>query len=85
MIQNQTKQDVLRAIDADEQFWNRLVNAVGPEYMEVPGAMGDWTFKDLAAHIYGWRVASLNRLEGKMTGALSGRPLPHTPPAGTCK
>ena len=22
---------------------------------------------------------------GKMTGALSGRPLPHTPTAGTCK
>jgi N-acyl-D-amino-acid deacylase len=22
---------------------------------------------------------------GKMTGSLPGRPLPHTPPAGTCK
>jgi hypothetical protein len=76
MIQNGTKQDVLRAIDADEQFWNRVVDAVGPEYMEVPGAMGDWTFKDLAAHIFGWRVASLNRLEGKVTGTQPADPGP---------
>jgi hypothetical protein len=76
MIRNGTKQDVLHAIDADERFWNSLVNAVGPEYMEVPGAMGDWTFKDFAAHINGWRIASLNRLEGKVTGTQPADPWP---------
>ena len=76
MSSNRTRQDVFDAIDADERNWNALLNAVGPEYMELPGAMGDWTFKDLTAHVNGWRAASLNRLEGKLTGDQPADPWP---------
>jgi hypothetical protein len=31
--------------------------------MEQPGATGDWTFKDVVAHISSWRALALARLE----------------------
>ena len=31
--------------------------------MEEPGAMGDWTFKDVAAHLTGWRQRTIGRFE----------------------
>lgn len=76
MTDHGTKQDALNAVDADERLWDRLVEAVGPENMEIPGAMGDWTFKDLAAHINGWRESSLNRLESDLTSAPRQEPWP---------
>ena len=76
MTSTQTKQDALNAVDADEARWNRLVEAVGPELMEVPGPMGDWTFKDLAAHINGWRESALNRVERELAGGTTGEPWP---------
>lgn len=76
MTSTQTKQDVLNAVDADEARWNRLVEAVGPELMEAPGPMGDWTFKDLAAHINGWRESALNRVERELAGGTKGEPWP---------
>ena len=43
--------------------WSDLVAAIGPDRMEEPGPMGEWTFKDLAAHLTGWRERSIRRLE----------------------
>ena len=31
--------------------------------MTEPGPMGEWTFKDLAAHLLGWRNRTIARLE----------------------
>jgi hypothetical protein len=31
--------------------------------MEQPGATGDWTFKDVVAHLSAWRLRTLARLE----------------------
>ena len=42
-------------IRADQQVWRDLVAEMGPERMLEPGPMGDWTFKDLAAHLAAWR------------------------------
>jgi hypothetical protein len=39
----------------DQRFWRDLVADVGLDHMDEPGAMGEWTFKDLAAHLAAWR------------------------------
>lgn len=39
----------------DQQFWRELVAEVGRQRMHEPGPMGEWTFKDLAAHLAAWR------------------------------
>jgi hypothetical protein len=71
----QTKAELIAAIRADRDFWRSLVSEVGPERMEEPGPMGDWTFKDLAAHLAGWR----NHRIGQFEAAARGEPLPPPP------
>lgn len=41
----------------------RLVAEAGPTRMELPGAAGDWTLKDVIAHLTAWRWWSVARLE----------------------
>jgi hypothetical protein len=60
--------EVLNAIAAERAAWNDLVSAVGPDRMEEPGPMGEWSFKDLAAHLTGWRRRSIARLEAAGRG-----------------
>ena len=36
--------------------------------MTEPGPMGPWTFKDLAAHLLGWRERTIDRLEAAADG-----------------
>ena len=58
-----------------QERWRRLVAQVGEERMEEPGAMGDWTFKDVAAHLTGWRRRTVLRIEA----AARGEPPPPNP------
>ena len=51
-----------------QQRWRRLVAEVDHDRMEQPGAMGDWTFKDVAAHLTGWRRRTVLRLEAAARG-----------------
>ena len=69
------KQQSLAAIDAERAAWQALVAAVGTDRMQEPGPMGEWTFKDLAAHLTGWRHYSIARIEAVNRG----EPLPSTP------
>ncbi len=69
------KQQALAAIDAERAAWHELVAAVGTHRMNEPGPMGDWTFKDLAAHLTGWRQYSISRIEAVQRG----EPSPATP------
>jgi hypothetical protein len=70
-----TKGQVLAAIEREREAWEALLVAVGEARMLEPGAMGDWTFKDLVAHLTGWRARSLRRLEA----AANGQPEPPPP------
>jgi hypothetical protein len=60
--------EVLDAIAEERVAWSDLVAAVGPDRMTEPGPMGEWTFKDLAAHLTGWRERRLNSLEAAGRG-----------------
>jgi hypothetical protein len=63
MATAQTKADLLARIEADRAEWHTLLAEVGEGRMEEPGPMGEWTFKDLAAHLTGWRERTIARLE----------------------
>lgn len=70
-----SKGEALAAIERERADWEALLAEVGEARMLEPGAMGDWTFKDLVAHITGWRARSLRRLEA----AANGQPEPKPP------
>lgn len=71
--------DVVDRIEQIRDRWRRLVADVGEQRMELPGAMGDWSFKDVASHLSAWRRRTIDRLEA----AGRGDPPPPAPwPAG---
>lgn len=75
MSANVSKDRILNAIESEREQWNALVSEVGDGHMEEPGVVGDWTFKDVAAHINVWRMRSLESLEA----AAQGKPDPVPP------
>jgi hypothetical protein len=52
----------------ERALWRDLVDEVGVERMTEPGPMGPWSFKDLAAHLLGWRDRTIARLEAAADG-----------------
>ena len=72
-----TRDEQTAAIKADQQFWRDLAAEVGPDRYEEPGAMGEWTFGDVAGHLLGWRNRTIARLEAAARGEPD--PLPNEP------
>ena len=60
---------LIENIESVRARWRQLVADVGPDRLELPGAMGDWTFKDVAAHLTAWRRRTVYRLEAAAQGA----------------
>ena len=63
-----TRDEQRTVIKADQQFWRDLAADVGPGRYNEPGAMGEWTFGDLAGHLLGWRNRTISRLEAAARG-----------------
>jgi hypothetical protein len=66
------REALIQGIEGVRQRWRRLVADVGPDRLEEPGAMGDWTFKDVAVHLTTWR----RRTVGRLNAAARGEPEP---------
>jgi len=56
------KQTLLNTIDRETDLWERFLGEVPESEMEQPGATGEWTFKDVVAHLAAWRRNTLERL-----------------------
>ena len=69
------REGLIERIEGVRARWRRLVEDVGTGRLDEPGAMGDWTFKDVAAHLTAWRRRTVARLEA------AGRGAPEPPPA----
>jgi hypothetical protein len=58
-------QDTVRGLREDLE---RVIAEAGEERMEQPGSFGEWTFKDVIAHLTGWRQVTAARLEAGLGG-----------------
>ena len=58
-----SKTAVLEKIESEKAQWEELLSEVDEDRVEEPGVVGDWTFKDVVAHLSAWRQWSLDRLE----------------------
>lgn len=65
-----TKEQLLEQTRHERALWDELLAEVGPEHMEQPGAMGEWTFKDVIAHMTAWRTRTLARLNAARAGTV---------------
>ena len=68
------REALIARIETIRNRWRTLVADVGEERMEQPGAMGDWTFKDVASHLTVWRRRTVDRLEAAGRGEPSPAP-----------
>jgi hypothetical protein len=68
------KAELVNTIKSERVRWDALVGLVGPQDLDKPGVVGDWSVKDIIAHIMAWegftveRIARLRRGE-KEAGA----------------
>lgn len=62
------KQALLDKVRRETEIWEAFLDEVGEQHMEIPGATGDWTFKDVVAHLSGWRARTIERLQAGQTG-----------------
>ncbi len=53
----------LDRIEQARRTWEEIVSEAGDAGMDRPGAAGEWTFKDVAGHLNGWRELTVDRLE----------------------
>ena len=49
------KSDLLNWLQEEYQQWEALLDQVGSTRMEQPGVNGDWSMKDIVAHLTGWQ------------------------------
>lgn len=58
-----SREALLETVRGLRRDLDELVEQVGEERAVEPGAWGPWTFKDLIAHLTGWRLMTAARLE----------------------
>lgn len=63
-----TKGELLSTINDESADWEALLAEIGEARMLEPGVMGEWRFKDLAAHLAAWDDYGLRQLEAEVQG-----------------
>lgn len=74
MSTNVSRDDVLRAIDAEREHWESIVSKANENGMANASVTDDWTFKDLVGHLNGWRERGNRRLKAAANGEQSSKP-----------
>jgi hypothetical protein len=54
---------LVEILQTERAEWNALLAQVGPERMEIPGAVGDWSVKQLVAHLSWYEAAIVEGAE----------------------
>ena len=69
------KSELLNWLQQEYQQWEVLLDQIGPERMEQPGVNGDWSMKDIVAHLTGWQP----RVNAHLRAVQRGKPEPPPP------
>ena len=69
------KSELMDWLQEEYRQWEAFLDQIGLERMDQPGVNGDWSIKDLVAHLTGWQP----RLNASMQAAARGEPEPPPP------
>ena len=75
MSMNGSKDQLLSALQNEQAGWKRLLDDIGEARMIEPGVAGEWSIKDIVAHLTCWR----RRTVGRFQAALKHEPEPAPP------
>ena len=62
------KSELLHWLQEEYQQWEAFLDQIGPARMEQPGVNGDWSIKDIVAHLAGWQPRLIARLQAAQRG-----------------
>ena len=74
MTDRSSKARALARIDADDARWAEII-AAAEGRLDVPGVTEQWSLKDVIAHLNGWRLNGLAKLEAAHRGDANLSPL----------
>ena len=72
-----TKSELLNWLQGQYQNWESFLDQIGSTRMEQPGVNGDWSMKDVVAHLTVWNRWLVDRLQ--TAGRGEPEPLPPWP------
>jgi hypothetical protein len=72
---NTSKAQLIDDLKHEQAQWEALLQDIGEEHMTQPGVAGEWTIKDIVAHLTGWRRRTVARFQA----ALRHEPSPPSP------
>jgi hypothetical protein len=75
---NTSKARLLDDLQAEQAQWEALLRDIGEDHMTRPGVAGDWSIKDIVAHLTGWRRRTVGRFQAALRH--EPEPLPPWPP-----
>jgi len=67
-----SKAQLLDDLRDEQARWEALLHDIGEDHMTQPGVAGEWSIKDIVAHLTGWR----RRTVGRFRAALHHEPAP---------
>ena len=62
------KFELLQWLQEEYQQWQAFLDQIGPARMDQPGVTGDWSIKDIVAHLVGWQPRLIARLQAAQRG-----------------
>src|SRR3954454_24668701 len=57
------KAELLHWLQDEYRQWEALLDQIGPARMDQPGVNGQWSIKDLIAHLTGWQPRLISRIQ----------------------
>ncbi|MGH2505096.1 MAG: hypothetical protein ACRDID_21510, partial [Ktedonobacterales bacterium] len=61
-----SKAQLLADLRSEQDGFEALLDEVGEQRMIQPGVAGDWSMKDIVAHLTGWRRRSVARFQAAL-------------------
>lgn len=62
------KSELLDWFQEEYRQWEALLDEIGAARMEQPGVNGDWSMKDVVAHLTGWNRRLVDRFQAAAQG-----------------
>jgi hypothetical protein len=63
-----SKTEMLADLHREQEQWEALLAEIGEARMDQLGVAGEWSIKDIVAHLTGWRRRTVARLQAAQRG-----------------
>lgn len=74
MPRPRTKKQLLEAIEVEHKAWEGLLAGLSPAQMTQPGVVGEWSVKDVLAHLLEWQHMVLHWHAAGVKGKIPATP-----------